>query len=207
MKGFTFILSILIFISTVCCGQNDHLEPAKDISEYEGQLKEYYDGIFKLLYQDLSKKPIAKYTVLPSFSSEYVMSLEKEKADSYKLIVRICSANYWYAENKKSVKIKVTVKPINKDLTQAIKKLFDKATGQIKRPPDKLAGLDGETYYFSTTTDGGQLITGEKWSPEQGSKMEKLVQICEDLISFTYDKGKSSVELIEDINKLIIELD
>ena len=44
-------------------------------------------------------------------------------------------------------------------------------------------GLDGTTYYFSAMNNG-KFLTGEKWSPEEGTKMYDLVKICDDIIRY-----------------------
>mgnify|MGYP000141236116 CR=1 FL=1 len=60
MKKTTLIL-ILILSSLFCFGQKAHLKPAREFENYEGVLKEYYDNVFPLLYQNYSEKPIARY--------------------------------------------------------------------------------------------------------------------------------------------------
>lgn len=207
MQRLIFIFTTLLLFSVVSYGQDDHLEPAKDLTKYQGQLKEYYDGIFNLLLDGLSEKPLARYLVLPSFSAEYILSVEKDSSENFKIVVHCCSENFWYSKDKFNVNVKKYNKLIDKNFALSIKKLFDKVTGQIKQPGDLRIGADGTTYYFSTTSDTEQLVTGEKWSPIKGSKMDKLVQVCEDLILFTIDRIDNKNVLIDKINTFQTELE
>ncbi len=114
---------ILILSSFLCFGQKIHLEPAKDFKEYEGDLKAYYDNVFSLLYQNYSEKPIARYTSMPSFTSEYSFSIETIKGINY-IISNKLSTNYWYSKYKKKVKLISKKRKLNKNLYLGIIKLF-----------------------------------------------------------------------------------
>lgn len=207
MRRLIFLFTTLLLFSVASYGQDDHLEPAKDLTKYQGQLKGYYDGIFNLLLDGLSEKPLARYLVLPSFSAEYILSVEKDSSENFKIVVHCCSENFWYSKDKSSVKVKKYDKLIDKNFALSIKKLFDKVTGQIK-PTDELSlHADGTTYYFSTTSDTEELITGEKWSPIKGSKMDKLVQVCEDLILFALNRIDNKNVIIDKINTFDTDID
>ena len=45
----TILILIFALTTSLCFGQNEHLEPAKDFKQYKGDLKEYYDNVFLLL--------------------------------------------------------------------------------------------------------------------------------------------------------------
>ncbi len=59
MKQIIFTLAFIL-TTFLCFGQNNitHLEPARDFSKYTGNLKEYYDGIFPLLYKGFLKNQL-----------------------------------------------------------------------------------------------------------------------------------------------------
>ena len=65
---------------------------------------------------------------------------------------------------------------------------------------------DGENYYLSFSDDNGNLITGLTWSPTKGTKMARLVHICEDIISYANNKDINKNDLINSINKLTADL-
>jgi hypothetical protein len=88
MKQVIFTLAFIL-TTFLCFGQNNitHLQPARDFSKYTGNLKEYYDGIFPLLYKGFSEKPIARYTAMPAFFSQYSFSIES--IDGKELLSRL----------------------------------------------------------------------------------------------------------------------
>lgn len=188
-------------------GQNDHLEPAGYLrSSYEGDLKEYYDAIFPLLFKGLSNKPMARYTVLPSFSSEYTLSVEKDSLEVYRMILHSCSENYWYSEKRTEVGIIEKVIVIKADFAARIEELFRTAPSQIREVDAMTIGMDVVNYYFTAANPNGYLITGEKWSPQEGSTMANLVSVCQSLVDLTTDKKKDFAETEIRARKLIAEL-
>jgi hypothetical protein len=205
MKQLILILTVLCNLHLCSFGQNN-LEPCSDSNQYSGDLKEYYTNVFKFLYKGLCAKPIARYAVLPSVSPEYVVSLEKDTSGDYKFFYQTFTKRFWSLKNKKNIRTRDKIKPIDKDMALLIKELFDKVLSQIKEPPEPRLGLDGAMYYFSGTNNKGDVITGEIWSPDIGTKMHKLIEICNDINLYICDKGKNKSEIIEDIKSLITKL-
>jgi hypothetical protein len=188
-------------------GQNDHLEPKRDFSSYEGVLKEYYENVFPKLLAGMSERPLARYMVLPSFSPEYVLSLEKEDKSGYFFLkLKYLNRNYWYAKSRKLVGSNSNKKRISDSLAFEIENLFKVATEGIKNPKGETKGLDGATYYFSTYRENKGLITGEKWSPKEGTKMDSLVNLCEQYSALVKGKGISEQELINRTQQLTNQL-
>ena len=201
------IIITLVFILTtfLCFGQKEHLEPAKDFSQYEGVLKEYYDNVFPLLYKGFSKKPSARYTSMPSFSNEYSFSIETIDGKQYVVSNRL-SESYWYAKNRNKVKLISNKTELQNDLYLKIVDLFKLLEEQTKKPESDMMGLDGVTYYFATTNKNGQVKTGETWSPNDNSLLDRLVKICDNIYSLGNGNNISQTELLKDIDKLINEL-
>lgn len=200
-----FTISIVlssIFISA-CFGQNNYLKPSELNSE-TGILKDYYIGLFPLLYRDFSDKPTARYTLIPSFSSEFAFSVE-EKDNHFFIISNHLSTSYWYAKNKSKVKVKHVSTEINKDFYNKISVLFNIALKQARQPSKKTMGLDGETSYLSTTIDG-VVKSAETWSPDQTSHMGQLVEICKQLYLIGLGKSTSQTEVSKEIDQLVVEL-
>ena len=205
MKRLFFLTCILLFLSFCVFGQNDRLKSFKDTSSYEGDLKEYYEKVFTLLSSG-KNTPIVRYTVLPSFTPEYSFSIDKDKADNYKMVILAFSKNYWYAKNKKRVKLKKKEIAIDQELALLIKDLFDVAIKQIEETDEPIYGLDGVSYYFYSQDDSDSLVIGETWSPKDGTKMSRLVQVNEELIKYSYGKSKDLETLKKDIVALINDL-
>jgi len=208
---------ILAFILTtsLCFGQKQHLEPAKDFNQYEGVLKEYYNKVFPLLYKGYSEKPIARYTSMPSFSNEYSFSIETKKGKNYVVSNRF-SENYWYAKNKKKVKLFSHKTKLANDFYLKLVDLFKLLEEQTKEPESKVkvvdgvihmvSGADGTSYYFATTDKNGQVKIGKTWSPRDNSFLGRLVKICDNIYSLGNGENISQTETLKDIDKLLNEL-
>lgn len=206
MKKQILIAITVLLISIRLYGQDDHLKKV-DFNAFKGGLKEYYDTIFPLLYEGLSDTPLARYTVFSSFTSEYVLSVEKDPSGKYELVFRKCSESYWYAENKQKVSVIESRKVIDPELAMLVHELFKAATSTIREPEGMIMGLDGISYYFSTTDPDKNIITGETWSPDKGTKMEKLVSVCNRLVKMMKKEPKDTSKLKREIKKFITELE
>ena len=208
----------IFFLTTLLCfGQRDHyLETAKDYNLYESFLKEhiddykgYYDNVFSLLYSGFSQKPYARYACLPSFEAEYAFSVEEIEGKSY-IISNGLSEDYSETGFKSRgifVRIITSKVEINSDLYLKIGELFEILAEQTKTTGQYILGIDGETYYFSTTDKNGEIIIGETWSPSYNSTLGRLVQICNTLFSMGMGRNISQTEiLMKEIDKLINDL-
>jgi len=198
---------ILTFVLTtfLCFGQKQHLEPAKDFKQYEGVLKDYYDNVFPLLYKGFSEKPIARYTSMPSFSNEYSFSIETIE-DKYYVVSNKLSESYWYAKNKKKVKLTSSKTELSSDLYFKIVELFRLLEEKTKKPENELMGLDGVTYYFATTDKNGQVKIGETWSPNENTFLGQLVIICDNIYSLDNGKDISKTNILKEVDKLLTDL-
>lgn len=199
------ILLAFGWISSLCYGQEQHLEPAEDLKQYDGALKAYYDSVFSLLYEGFSEKPVARYTSLPSFSKEHAFSLETVGGRNY-VVSNTLLQNYWYAKERRNVKLTTNRTELISDLFLRITTLFKLLEEQTKEPKTKLYGFDGVTYYFTTTTPNGQIKTGETWSPAGKSLLGKVVEICNRIYLLGSGKDVSQAALLTDLDKLISNL-
>jgi|GEM_PF-1097371 len=67
---------------------------------------------------------------------------------------------------------------------------------------EDMQGLDGVTYYFTTTDKNGQVKIGETWSPSDDSFLGRVVKICDTIYSL--ENGSiSQTEIVKDIDKLL----
>lgn len=198
----TILILTFIFITFLSFGQKQHLEPVRDFKKYDGVLKEYYDNVFPLLYKGYSEKPIAIYTSMPSFSNEYSFSIERIEGRSYVVSNRL-SENYWYAKNKKKVRLISNKTELTNDLYLKVVDLFELLEEQTKEPEDNLMGLDGVTYYFTTTDKNGEVKIGETWSPGEGSSFGRLVEICDNIYSLGVGNNLSQLDISKSIDKLL----
>ena len=198
----TFLLAALLSF-----GQQEHLEPMRDLKQYDDDsvLRKYYDNVFCRLYKGFAEKPFARYTAMPSFFAEYAFSVETIEGKHY-IISNRFSESYWYAKRRNAVRLITGRAEIDNTLYSRIGKLFQLLAEQIKEPEQDMMGLDGVTYYFSTTTKSGELKTGETWSPKDGSLLSKLVEICDALYAAGIGNRTLPANLSEEIDKLVSRL-
>jgi|TARA_R110002049_G_C8931795_1_gene544226 hypothetical protein len=210
----TLILGLLFCIPTLNA-QNDNLEPVESIFDDYDFLFEYYSIVRKTLMNEMSDYPEVRFLIIPSFTVEEVIAIEKEEkedeTEKYFIVHHKMEKSIWYTEKNKE-KIKVKKKKVEISVTDALlfKELFKKAINNRKYPEKEKMGLDGTNYYFSVADR--VLKTGTIWSPRKGSKMYELKEIGYSIIKLANktEKGKIAkpkTELIERVKKLTKELD
>lgn len=195
---------LLLFFSFHLSAQIDYLEPVKPFSTYPGELGEYYRNVFSLLNTDFQQQPYARFVVIPSFSPEYAMSVEK-KNGRFCLISNTLSRTYWQSE-KGTVKAEKKSVFINQSLYQSLGAIFRIVTSQIQDLDGSTAGLDGVAYYFASTDSKGNILNGRKWSPEKGSLMERLVLVCQSAYLLSIGENISEDTLTKEAAALLREL-
>ena len=213
------------------CERSEHLEPVSGVFddfdhsiEYDLKLREYF-------LSELPERYELRYIVKPSFEYEYVFQINRiENSDNLKVILLIGGNSIWndvvsrkpYEENPYSEKGKVgfdkdNPPPIPKDKfkikryeaslsTQdfhVIKDLMDIVILQTKyTPPTGLIGTDGTTHFFSVSLDWYK--SGQIWSPKEGSKMDRLIKIFEEMCKRT--KRKRTLKINGELENQIQEL-
>lgn len=200
MKKIVFSILLLAF-SFRLAAQIDYLEPVKPFSTYKGELGEYYRSVFSLLNTGFQKQPYACFAVIPSFSPEYAMSVEK-KNGRYYLISNTLSRTYWQAE-KGTVKVDTKSVAISASLYQSLGAIFRLVTEQVQDLDGSTAGLDGVVYYFSSTDTKGKVRMGRKWSPVKGTLMERLVLVCQSAYMLSKGENISEQTLAEETASLL----
>ena len=201
----TCLITILILMAIMSYAQKEHLEPVRDFEQFGGVLKEYYGNVFPILYKDFVEKPFARYTSMPSFSNEYAFSVEIRETKYY-IISNALSESYWYAKNRKKVKLLNKKTEINEGLYLKIGALFRLLAEQTRKPENETIGIDGVTYYFATTDTMGEVRLGEIWSPLDNTLLKKLVEICDTIHSVGNGKNISQADLENAIEQLINDL-
>ena len=201
----TILLLSFVLTTSICSGQIDHLVPAKDFKAYGSPLSEYYHGVFGLLYNGYSEKPIARYTSMPSFSKEYAFSIELIKDKKFVVSNRL-TENYWYATDKYKVKMISGRAELTNDLYLKIAELFKLLAEQTRKPETDFSGLDGTTYYFATTEKDGVIRTGETWSPKGTSVLGRLVSICNSIYALGNGEKTTQADILKEIDKLLEDL-
>jgi hypothetical protein len=71
--------------------------------------------------------------------------------------------------------------------------VWEKALLDVRQPKEDVNGLDGVSYHFSTWIRGRGVLSGQTWSPDQGSKMDRLTSLAESIGDFARGKVDLSV--------------
>lgn len=219
---FTIILVLICNVGIINAQQtSNHLTPVKGGFEVNDSQFEYHSRVRNVLFNGLTELPEVRFLVIPSFTPENVLIIDYDRnIDKYYLIYHICEQNIWYNPKWEEVKINKYRKEIDHKSVKLIKSLFDIATSQVKYAdmnkiiyPDGsmkvVVGVDGTNYFFSVFLNELGMRSGAVWSPDKGSKMDKLVKIGESLVTLTKsEKERVSIdtELQKSIENLVNEL-
>ena len=214
---FAIILILLCNIGVIKAQNNyDHLEPVGGIYDIYDFQFEYYSKVRNVLFNGLTDKPEIRFQVMPSFTPENVLDIEFDRNnDKYFLTYHICEQMIWHNEKCEKVKVQKFKTEIDKESVKLIKSLFSIAIAQVRFPPPVeeggmiTIGLDGKNYYFTVNEYGYGIKSGTVWSPNKGTKMNKLVAIGNKLIELAKSNKelvKFDNELQKDIERLIEEL-
>lgn len=98
MKRISVLVLLLSLPLTpqIAFARGDHLEPTRSHDSPNSSVRGYYVKVLSLLYTGFDSKPLARCTVLPSFTAEYAWSLER-RPDGVYLRTNMLSENLWYA--------------------------------------------------------------------------------------------------------------
>lgn len=194
----------LLFASTYCFGQNEHLELVEKRLDITGKMKDYEDSVYIKLYKEFSEKPVARYTALPSFGGEYSFSIETNGGNFY--IVSNCfQSSFWSTQlNNKEVILFSEKTKIDSLLYFKIVELFQFLAQKTIKTDKNRIGFDGTSYFFSSTNKNGEIVTGKTWSPNRKSALKKLIQICDEI--YKLGNGKINAKLISKIDLIKQEL-
>lgn len=206
-------LALLLFILPLLSNaqtENDHLEPISSLWGVFDYQFDYYSKVRKVLYEGLTEKPEVRFLVMPSFTPENVLDIQKEEGGKYFLVYHIGEKTIWNNEKWDSVRVKEYKVEIDRESVELVKSLFLKAIFQTRYKEKYDKGADGVNYHFFVWHYG--LKSGKIWTPSETGKprMNKLVEIGNDLIELA-KTGKEKVSfdkaLIEKIGKLMKELE
>ncbi|MEQ9166613.1 MAG: hypothetical protein RLO12_10175, partial [Fulvivirga sp.] len=196
---------VLLCLLSLVANAQDHLEPNNGLfEEYEFRL-EYFSQIREILFDGLSEQPYAQMVIIPSFSKELVWQLNEE-GGKYVSVLSTPNHSIWYNQYEKkpkTLKNEISKNEISYESAKLIKELYWAALNTVRYGEDR-QGFDGVSYYFSTISEVQK--SGAIWTPKEGSKMKKLVDVSQSIITETQKKAKLSDDLTLRIRELILEL-
>lgn len=191
----------------------DHLLPSEGYFTSYAHQRAYYPRVRDVLGAGLTDTPLAQVVVLPSFTPEYLVSLE-ERGAKYYLTYRICETSVWASLQEKrlpSVSVKTTTVELSQSAATAVVATFSQAISQTHYPEpstNRSLGSDGTTYEFSNFQQGVGLQGGQTWSPRTGTKMSDLVALVTSLKKVTTAPADAQLQtaLIQQAQQLGVRL-
>ena len=191
-----FILAFTLNFG-ILLAQNDHLEPINETFNSNSCF------LKNTLFKDLSQFPRFRVTIFPSFGSNSVLSLEKNKktGESYLIYQILIKDNF----NFEKFDIQKYSQKISNETEDLLFNLFFKAISNTKYGKMEFPGNDGTDYFF--TINDIQSRSGKSWSPKQNSKIGKLISIVNEITKDIKEKDTLNLnrELIVQIKKLTTE--
>lgn len=195
------LLSLSLTSNTFAQGRGDHLEPVEGFFDlYDSQFS-YYSKVRKILFEGLTRSPEIRFQVFGPFGNEMVLDIEFHRdQNTYVIVFHKCEESIWLNKNWETVSVKKYRSEIDKESVDIIKTLFEAAIMQTRYPDESWHGLDGVNYYFSVNSFG--MKSGTIWSPDDGTKMQRLTTIGNLLIGLALSE-ESDVRLNDELRKEI----
>lgn len=218
-KKWYVALAVLLCSFGIVNAQNkeDHLEPVGGIFDMYDFQFEYYSKVRKILFDGLTDRPEIRFQVMPSFTPEDVLDIEFDRGkDVYYMVYHIAEQMIWHNKQSENIEIERFRIVIDKESVKLIKSLFSNAIAQVRFRPlvveggKVTVGTDGINYYFTVNEHEAGIKSGKVWSPERGTKMDRLVAIGNKLIELAKSDArvvKFDDTLRKEINELITELE
>jgi hypothetical protein len=185
MKKYLLVVIVTV-LSLRSNAQLDMLEPETGYFSGLNHQDSYYPIVKKVLFDSLQYNTDIRIVVMPSFSPEYLISIDtRENGKSY-LTYRIAKQQIWNWPKPKNDQIECQKYIIEFDniFAKKLHELFVLAISKARFiPPPKgdtfeVQGVDGTNYIFLTFVNGNGLIGGKTWSP-RSEKMSGLVVLTE----------------------------
>ena len=199
----------ILFVFPKVNAQSEHLEPVESIfDEYDFRF-EYYSLVRKVLLNGMSDTPELRFLIIPSFSVEEAVAIEKRNGKYY-IVHHKMKKSLWYTrKNKEKIGLEKKEVEISESDVKLYHELFKVAVNERKYPDKELIGFDGVNYYFSV--EDVRLKTGTTWSPSENSVLDRLVDIGYSLIKLALQTKndkivKTDTELRNKITELTTEL-
>lgn len=203
----------------------DHLEPAEGPYVSESFKKTYNDLVRKTLLTGLADRPTARVIVFPSFSPEYLVSIEVDHPEYY-LVFRTCDKSIWNSKSKEkeaeALKLIEKKVKISKEIAQRLNEVVFITISQSRYPPIEYLTMtgpgpvsstamvfpirvDGTTYHCMASVTDSNVRSGKTYSPKEGSVMAALVNVVEKMASVAKgDRGEVALSVaVEELSKRV----
>jgi hypothetical protein len=162
--------------------------------------------------------------VFPSFSPEYLVSVEINNLEYY-LVFRTCDKSIYNSRNKEkevdALKLIEKKVKISNEVAQRLNEVLFVTLSQSRYPPIEYLTatlgtitttamvfpirIDGTTYHCMASVTDSNVRSGKTYSPEEGSVMASLVKVVEEMASVGKgDRGEAALSAaVEKLHKRI----
>ncbi len=196
----------------------DYFQPSGGFFEGSRHATPYHKAVRDSLFIGLRNTPTVRVVVLPSFSPEYLIAVERYLT-AYQLIFRTFDKSIRTSLDEKTgvmkpIKRAEWRRDISRDLGERLAEFFFLTTSEARYPPveyitfpdgrkviARSIGVDGTTYQCVASVVGSDVRSGKIYSPREGSKMARLVGLIE-LMGMVAKENAQEAELTVALGKL-----
>jgi hypothetical protein len=175
------LISYFICLVQITNAQNDNLEPMPGYFSSSQSETFYYPLVKKALFDSLGYNPDTRILVLPSFTNEYVVSIDTKNGITY-LTYRIAKQQIWHNRKSKAFEYDQYKMAFDSSMARKIHELLFLATSKAQYPTGSKLIEDGTTYNFICFNIGVGIRSGKTKSTD-GEKMKGLVEITDWLVN------------------------
>jgi hypothetical protein len=212
-QGFLLFLGAGLVSPTLasagCLDKPEHLNPTDSaLASYDFEF-EYKSALRKVLFKDGTDKPYFRAVSIPSFFSEWVLTVDEPTAGGAKVeVVEATKPVYKADRNYRTPPIKKNLSSIDADLARMLRAALERMLLEVRPCAhlDGLEGNDGNTYEFSAFVLTRGVLSGETWSPNEETRAARLVSIVNLLYRLTHAKPEEETQLRQDLARSVPEL-
>ncbi|MDR2890929.1 MAG: hypothetical protein LBV18_04925 [Alistipes sp.] len=225
MKRFLLLLSFFVSLHGIATSQisaseeQDRLTPAENFYDVGSWAENYYTIVKNHLISSEEDRFLSRFWALPSFSNEYFLGTMQD-GDDFVVICREpeqqISADMGRLENENYIPqiVEITRRISEHDvllLNLLIEVAVVSARFEQKILSDKdcinvTMGLDGASYFFSTSPFGFDTKTATAWSPPRDSAPRELIIILKEVITLMKDEKDEDIEFTPELEARINDL-
>jgi hypothetical protein len=188
----------------------DHLEPEAGILNMPDSWWDYSKRLRNVLMKDAAGYHLARMACLPTFETEWVVTLVREDGDdpddpqTYFVEYVGAESRLYRTKDSEDIKVKRARATLDPDTAEFLNTTWHRMLRRTRYPKEPRLGADGVEYHFSRFVpmiDRGKndrhagWEQGRIWSPDEGSICGDLVAIGEGLKDFALAKPEDRERL------------
>jgi hypothetical protein len=232
MTSRAVLLPILfsLLAPSLTAARQDDLEPSEGIFSRSGSSYPYYEAVGQSLVREhLYRK--CQMVVLPSFEREWAVYIVREEGSPATVIFKRVRKQLWLemgrasaeqgggtrakTEEERQRAVLAQLKPdvdrwatpISNQVADALEEVWWRMLSRIRYPQNRRDGTDGASYSLAHWRNGVAFMSGETWSPADGSRTRALVALGEQMAAFSQaPSAQKEGALGADARRLLVRL-